>query len=78
MHHRHGFFVDPVQSILWLPGFTITHKTITELIPKEFQFGNSSTKITECNSQSKSVRDSVILCPHYLTRPINSRNKSVR
>ena len=36
------------------------------------------TKITEDNSQSNSVRDSVILCSHYLTRRINSRNKSVR
>ena len=25
----------------------ITHKNITELIPKQFRFGNSSTKITE-------------------------------
>ena len=26
---------------------TITHKKITELIPKQFRFGNSSTQITE-------------------------------
>ena len=26
---------------------TITHKNITELIRKQFQFGNSATKITE-------------------------------
>ena len=26
---------------------TIAHKKITELIPKQFRFGNSSTKITE-------------------------------
>ena len=27
--------------------YTIAHKKITELIPKQFRFGNSSTKITE-------------------------------
>ena len=54
------------------------HKRITKLIPKRFRFGNSSTKITEHNSHSNSVKDSVILCSHYLPRPINSRNKSVR
>ena len=57
---------------------TIAHKRITKLIPKQFRFGNSSTKITEHNSHSNSVKDSVILCSHYLPRPINSRNKSVR
>ena len=56
---------------------TITHKNVTELIPKQFRFGNSSTKITEYNSHSNSVKDSVILCSRYLPRPINSRNKSV-
>ena len=29
----------------------ITQKKITELIPKQFRFGNSSTQITEYNSQ---------------------------
>ena len=48
------------------------------IIPKQFRFGNSSTKVTDYNSQSNSVRDSVILCSHYLPRPINSRNRSVR
>ena len=37
---------------------TIAHKKITELIPKQFRFGNSSTKITEYNSHSNSVKDS--------------------
>ena len=54
---------------------TITHKKITELIPKQFRFGNSSTQITKYNSQNNSVRDSVILCSHFLPRPCNSRNK---
>ena len=58
--------------------YTITHKKITELIPKQFRFGNSSIKITEYNSHSNSVKDSEILCSHCLPRPINSRNKSVR
>ena len=57
---------------------TITHKMITELIPKQFRFGNSSTQITESNSQNNSGRDSVILCSHFLPRPGNSRNNSVR
>ena len=46
-----------------------THKKITELIPKQFRFGNSSTQITEHNSQNHSVRDSVILCSHFLPGP---------
>ena len=58
--------------------FTHTHKKITELIPKQFRLGNSSTQIAKCNSQNNSVRDSVILCSHFLPRPGNSRNKSVR
>ena len=41
--------------------YTITHKKITELIPKQFRFGNSSTQMTEHSSQNNSVRDSVIL-----------------
>ena len=41
-----------------------THKKITELTLKQFRFGNSSTQITEHNSQNNSVRDSVILCSH--------------
>ena len=53
---------------------TITHKKITELIPKQFRFGNSSTQITEYNSKNNSVRDLVILCSHFLPRPSNSRN----
>ena len=57
---------------------TITHKKITELIPKQFRFGNSSTQITEHNSQNNSVRDSVVLCSHFVPRPSNSRNNSVR
>ena len=56
----------------------IAHKKISELIPKQIRFGNSSTKITEYNSQSNSVRGSVILCIHYSPRTANSRNKSVR
>ena len=32
-------------------------KSITKLIPKQFRFGNSSTQITEHNSQDSSVRD---------------------
>ena len=35
---------------------TIAHKKITKPIPKLFQFGNSSTKVTETNSQNISVR----------------------
>ena len=35
---------------------TITHKQITELNPKRFRFGNSSTQITEHSSQNNSVR----------------------
>ena len=31
-------------------------KKITELIPRQFRFGNSSTEITEYNSQNISVR----------------------
>ena len=57
---------------------TITHKKITELIPKQFRFGNFSTQITEYYSQRNSVRDSVILCSHFLPSPSNSRNNSVR
>ena len=60
------------------PQCTITHKKITELIPKQFRFGNSSTQITEYNSQNNSVRDPEILCSHFLPRPSNSRNNSVR
>ena len=56
----------------------ITHKKITEPIPEQFRFGNFSTQITEDNSQNNSVRDSVILCSHFLPRPSNSRNTSVR
>ena len=37
---------------------------------KQFRFGNSSTQITEQNSPNNSVRDSVILCSHFLPRPI--------
>ena len=43
------------------PLTTIAHKRITELIPKQFRFGNSSTKITEHNSHSNSVKDSALL-----------------
>ena len=57
---------------------TIAHKKITELIPKQFRFGNSSTQITEHNSQNNLVMDSVILCSHLLPRPSNSRKNSVR
>ena len=35
---------------------TITHKKIIELVPKQYWFGNSSTEITEYNSQNISVR----------------------
>ena len=61
-----------------LEATTSTHKKITELIPKLFRFGTSSTQITESVSPNNSVRDSVILCSHFLSRPCNSRNNSVR
>ena len=57
---------------------TITHKKMTELIPKQFQFNNSSTKNNTYNSQNNSARASVTLCSHFLPRPSNSRNISVR
>ena len=47
---------------------TIAHNMITELIPEPFRFSNSSTEITEHNSQNNSVRDSVIHCSHDLPR----------
>ena len=53
-------------------------KKITELIQKQFRFGNSSTQIIESNSQNNSVRDSPILSAHFLQSPSNSNNKSVR
>ena len=34
-------------SDLKTEAITITHKMITKVIPKQFRFGNSSTKITE-------------------------------
>ena len=58
--------------------YTITHKKITKWIPEQFRFGNSTTQITEHNSKNNSVRDSEILCSHFLPRPSNSRNSSVR
>ena len=61
-----SFFHPPMAS----SEVTIAHKNITELIPKQFRFGNSSAKITEYDSMYYSVRDSVILCAHYLPRPI--------
>ena len=63
-----------------LNGLKLPHYTqkITEVLPKRFRFGNSSTQITEFNSQNNSVRDSVILCSHFLPRTSNSRNNSVR
>ena len=45
-----------------------------EVIPKHFRFGNSSTHITEHNFQNNSIRDSVILCSHFLPGPSNFRN----
>ena len=39
-----------------MPLNIITHKKITELIPKQFRFGTSSTQITEYNSHSNSVK----------------------
>ena len=53
---------------------TITHKKITELIPKQIRFGNLFTEITELNSKENSV----IQDSHLLPRLNNSRNKSVR
>ena len=35
---------------------TIAHEMITELIPKQFRFGSSSTEITEHNAQNISVK----------------------
>ena len=64
-----------VQCLTHPQWITITHKKITKLIPKQFRFGNSSTQITEYNSNNNSVRDSVILCSHCLPRSSNSRNK---
>ena len=52
-----------------------THKKTTKLIPKQFRFVNSSTQIAEYDSQDNSVRDSAILCSHFLPRPSNSRKK---
>ena len=49
---------------------TIAHKKITELIPKQFRFGNVLTKITEDNSQNNSVSNLVILCSHHTTRRV--------
>ena len=62
VYQKHRF-LDP-ENAFKVVLFTITHKSITELIPKRFRFGNSSTQITEYNSQNNSVRDSVILSSH--------------
>ena len=40
----------------WILYCTITHRKPTELIPKRFWFGNSSTDSTEYVSQNFSVR----------------------
>ena len=37
----------PGRKDLAICPYTITHNNIAELIPKEFRFGNSSTKITD-------------------------------
>ena len=67
------------RDLISNPFFPFAHKKTTELIPKQFRFGNPlPTKTTEYNSQSNSVKDLVILCSHYLPRPTNSRNKSPR
>ena len=55
------------------PDITLVKK-ITELIPKQFRFGNSFTEITENNSKENSV----IQYSHLLPRLNNSSNKSVR
>ena len=44
------------QVLPFLIESTFTHKNITKLLPKQFRFGNSSTEITEHNSQNISVR----------------------
>ena len=69
-----GPFCNPLKIAAFsnrkteLPPETITHTEITELIPKQFRFGNSSTQITEYNSQNNSVRDLVFLCSHFFPR----------
>ena len=45
-----------IQTKKFIINCTIAHKKITELIPKQFRFGNSSTEITEYNSQNISVK----------------------
>ena len=72
-------FVEWVVNIIqhFSPN-TTTHKKITELLPKQFRFGNSSTDITKLNAQNNSVRASVIHWSHFLLRPSNSGNISVR
>ena len=68
--HCGGKIHGPWSSIT--PSSTITHRNVSESIPKQFRFGNSSTQITKYNSQNNSARDSVILYSHLLPRPSNS------
>ena len=66
------------EAITVFKVISFTHTKITELIPELFWFGNSSTQITEDNSQYHSVRVSVVVCSHVLQRSSNSGNNLVR
>ena len=55
MAHFFALCKTTINKHIPLTTQTTTHKNITKLIPMQFRFGNSSTEITENNTENISV-----------------------